>query len=94
MTTAYPMPRGDACQEFLRADQTCLSLTVDQSAPDKSIARSRGAASSDRRKSVERGHVAASSDAFQGDRPMLFMKQQREAGKIRLTGDKTACFLK
>ena len=25
---------------------------------------------------------------------MLFLKQQREAGKVRLTGGKTACFFK
>jgi hypothetical protein len=62
--------------------------------PDKSIARSCSAASSDQRKSVERGLPTASSDAFQEDRPMLFVKQQREAGKIRLRGSKTACFFK
>jgi hypothetical protein len=67
---------------------------VAQAVPDKSIARSRSAASSDRRKSVERGLPAASGDAFQEDRPMLFLKQQREANKIRLTGGKIACFLK
>jgi hypothetical protein len=61
---------------------------------DKSIARSRRAASSDRKKSVGRWRAAASGDAFQGDRSMLFLKQQREAGKIRLTGSKIACFLK
>jgi hypothetical protein len=51
--------------------------------PDKSIARSRSAASSDRRKSIERGFPTASSDAFQEDRSMLFVKQQREAERLR-----------
>jgi hypothetical protein len=88
------MPRGCACQQFLCADQTCQRLTVAQAAPDKSIARSRRAASSDLRKRVERGRSTASSDAFQEDRSMLLLKQQREAGKIRLTGGKTAYFFK
>jgi hypothetical protein len=51
-------------------------LTVDQAAPDKSLARSRSAASLDQRKRVERWLSTASLDAFQEDRPMLFLEQQ------------------
>jgi len=67
-------------------------LTVDQAAPDKSLARSRSAASLDQRKRVERWLATASGDAFQEDRSMLFIEQQREAGKASVTGRKTACF--
>jgi hypothetical protein len=67
-------------------------LTIDQALPDKSLARSRSTASSDPRKRVERGLAAASSEAFWEDRSMLFLEQQREVGKVRVTDSKTACF--
>jgi hypothetical protein len=67
-------------------------FTVDQAAPDKSLARSRSAASLDQRKSVERGLATASGEAFQEDRSMLCLEQQREVGKASVTGSKTACF--